>query len=265
MSLTSIAIVAGLAILTLWGVVAPRGQWRVLTTWNRRSAWDGGPSSISVGIHRTVAILATLALLLTGWNLVAAYVATVTASVRTTSVVHEMWGYPTPMIVDRIVENATTAPSGLVQQPVVRYRAVNSAKRTPAYLFELPDWNRIATRANDGYIGTQPPVGIDALDSASIVVQLRGDSRCIPRTAVVVENTTTIAIGVFYGRPAAAPGAKAVAINSCTASPKANDAVSVLLPLSLAAAVGKRHVTNLDGSPIPLATDAPTATPTPAP
>lgn len=263
MSLTSIAIVAGLAILTLWGVVAPRGQWRVLTAWNRRSVWDGGPSSLSVGIHRTVAVLATVALVITGWSLVGAYAATVTASVRTTSVVHTMWGYPTPMIVDRIVENATVAPSGLVQQPILRYQAVSTSKHTPAYLFELQDWNRIATRANDGYIGTQPPVGIGALDSASIVVQLRGDSRCIPRTAVVVENTATIAIGVFYGRPAAAPGAKSVAINSCKPTPEAKDALSVLLPLSLSAAVGKRHVTNLDGPPIPLATDDPSPTPTP--
>jgi hypothetical protein len=262
-SLTSIAIVAGLAILTLWGVVAPRGQWRVLTAWNRRSAWDGGPSSLSVGIHRTVAVLATVALLITGWNLLEAYVATVSASVRTTSVVHRMWGYPTPLVVDRIVANVTTAPPGLVQQPIARYQPVDTLKHTPAYLFELPDWNRVATRANDGYIGTQPPVGIGALDSASIVVELRGDSRCIPRQAVVVENKTTVAIGVFYGRPAAAPGAKPVAIDSCKPTPAAKDSLNLLLPLSLSASVGKRHVTNLDGSPIALATDSPAPTPTP--
>jgi hypothetical protein len=262
-SLTSIAVVAGLAILTLWGVVAPRGQWRVLTAWNRRSAWDAGPSSLSVGIHRTVAVLATVALVITGWNLVGAYVGTITASVRTTSVVHQMWGYPTPMVVDRIVENATAAPIGLVQQPIVRYQPVNTAKHTPAYLFELPDWNRITARANDGYIGTQPPVGIEALDSASIVVQLRGDARCIPRAAMVVENKTTIAIGVFYGRPAAAHGSKSAAINSCKPSPVLKDTLSVLLPLSLSQPVGKRHVTNLDGSSIAAATDSPTPTATP--
>ncbi len=250
MSLTSIAIVAGLAILTLWGVVAPRGQWRVLTAWNRRSPWDGGPSALSVGIHRTVAIIATLALLFTGWGLMQGYLASITASARSTSTVHALWGYPTPMVVDRIVENSTTRPAGLVQQPVVAYEPVAAQQHSPAYLFELPTWNRLITPKGDGYIGTQPPVGIRALDSASIVVQLRGDPRCIPREAVVVENATTIAIGVYYGRPNPGKGSKPVSLDSCKTTVPAKDAVSVLLPLSLSAPVGKRHVTNLDGSRI---------------
>ncbi len=242
-------MLCGLAVLTVWGVVAPRGQWRALAGWTRREPYASEPGPISVGVHRFVAVLATVGLVLAGWLLWAQYQNTLPKPPKPISAVEQMWGAPDPVVVNRVVSGAADEPTGFVVQPLLRYQALDGTRRSPNYLFDLHPWNLSKEQLAGGLIGVDPSPGLAALDSASIVVQVRGDKNCIPRAVYAVEGSTSIAIAVYYGRPGAANSTS----SDCKAVPPANSSMSVLIPIDLADPVGKRTITNLDGSPVPVA------------
>jgi len=98
-----------------------------------------------------------------------------------------------------------------------------------------------------------PSVGLTALDTANIVVQVRADSRCTPQQVLVVQSSTAIAIAVYYGRPVGESlDAKALAA-PCDPMATGDKSSSVLIPIDLGASVGNRAVLTLEGTPISLA------------
>lgn len=246
-----IAILCGLTVLTLWGVVAPRGQWRVLAGWTRRNSAASEPGPVSVGVHRFVAILATVALGFAGWAIWAQYQATLPQPPKATSAIEQMWGAPDPVVLNRVISGATGQPTGLVTQPILRYQAVDAAHRSPNYLFALSAWKLSSTQADGGLVGSVPRPGHSALDSASIVVQVRGASNCIPRAVYTNETSTIITIGVYYGTP----GTETATPTDCNPAASDKKSVSVLVPVELAGPVDKRAVQNVDGSSVKVVAD----------
>jgi hypothetical protein len=244
--MTTIAILGGLAILTLWGAIAPRGQWRVLAGWTRSRPYASEPGPVSVGVHRFVAILATVALVFGGYLLYAQYERSLPQPPKPISALQKMWGAPAPMVVDRVIQSKPI-PTGLVAQPILHYQALDGSERSPDYLFDLARWKPVDSA---GIVGATPPPGLSALDSASIVVQVRGDKNCIPRSASVAENATSLTIGIYYGRPDVAGSAPAN-VADCTPAPTGPDSVSVLIPLQLQGPVDKRMVKDTAGTTIP--------------
>lgn len=250
MGLLLIAIVFGLAILTVWGFVSPRGQWRVLTGWSRSNQYGSEPGSIAVGIHRTVAGIAIAILVISGFSLQGEHRKTVPKPAARISAVHLMWGAPDPLVVNRVVTAGATPPGGLARQPILRYQAVNGAHRDPSYLFDLGVFERPGTHKADGYIGTNPAAGLAALDTADLVVQVRADRRCIPYQMVVIESETSVSLGVFYGQPTTATAGSAATLADCGTALAAPESVSMLIPVELSNPLLNRAVVNLDGSPI---------------
>jgi hypothetical protein len=249
-----IVILLGLVVLTIWGAVAPRGQWRVLAAWTRRNPYASEPGPVSVGVHRAFAIVATIALGYGGFGLLGLHPTSVPQAGTPTSVVQRLWGSPDPHIVNRVVPPILAPPNGLVQQPVLRYQAMDGAHRMPSYLFTLKPWTRTGTVAGEGYIGVDPPVGLTALDTSSIVLQVRGDPNCLPRAVVAVETEKTVAVAVYYGRPDTAPRETYVNVANCSTVLSEAESVSVLIPVPLRSLVGTRTVVGLDSKPIPEAT-----------
>ncbi len=248
-----IAILAALAVLTVWGAIAPRGQWRVLAGWTRRNAYAGEPGPVSVGVHRVVAIIATVSLAFGGCTLWRQYENALPKPAAPPSELQQMWGAPDPLLVNRVIDSASAVPAGLVNQPVLRYQVVDSSRRSPNYLFSLHAWVPKIALANGGLVGAAPGPGLSALDTAAIVVQVRGDKNCIPRSVYATEDSSTVVLSVYYGRPDAAAGQPPATLSDC--KPVASDAesISVLIPIRLQESVGNRVVHNLDGSAIRLA------------
>jgi hypothetical protein len=254
-SLTTIAILVGLAVLTVWGVIAPRAQWRVLAGWSRRNSYANEPGPVSVGIHRTVSIVATVVLAFASVALYNQYRTEVPEAPPSPSALEKMWGNPAPVIVDRVIAPQTSSPTGLVRQPILSYQPMDGARRIPAYLFDLRDWAPKIAATDSGIVGVAPSPGLTGLDSASLVLHVRGDRNCVPRSVVAVESATTVAVAVFYGRPNPQVGDTSFALADCTPAAVGEGAVSVLVPVVLANLVDKRAVVNLDGSAIPATPD----------
>lgn len=248
-----IALLVSFAVLTVWGVIAPRGQWRVLAGWTRNNPYAGEPGPISVGVHRLVAILATLGLVFGSLVLWQQYEMSLPQPPPPVSRLQQMWGAPDPVVVNRVIDSVSAAPSDLVVQPILRYQLVDTSLRAPNYLFDLHSWKLTGALAVGGLLGAQPSPGLSALDTAAIVVQVRGDRACIPRAVYATESATTVVIAVFYGRPDPASGTAPVALNECRPLSSDADSTSVLIPIRLPEDVGKRVVQNFDGSPIPAA------------
>jgi hypothetical protein len=263
-NLSLVFVLGGLTILTAWGFVAPRSQWRALTGWSRREPSSGEPGALIVGILRCVAGIALAALAVGGASMVGGTSVAGGASVaggplgpsrhsseRTiTDPVRLLWGTPDPVVVNRVFVPVNTPPTGLTRTAVLRYQAVSPKNRSPSYLFSLSTYARPHASATDDYLGADPTVGLTALDTANIVVQVRADSRCIPQQVFVVESNTAIALAVYYGRPAGESlDAKALA-TPCDAKAVGDRSSSVLIPIDLGAAIGDRAVLNLEGTSI---------------
>ncbi len=251
-NLPLVVVLGGLTILTLWGFLAPRSQWRMLTGWSHREPTGGEPGAVIVGIHRLVAGIALVGLALGGVSMVSGlFGPTAPVGERViTDPVRVLWGSPDPAVINRVFVPVNTAPTGLVREPALRFQAVSAKNRTPDYLFSLPVYARPHATTTDGYLGADPTIGLSALDTADIVVQVRADKRCTPQQVLVVESSTAIVIAVYYGRPAGEPlDAKALA-TPCNPQASADKSSSVLIPIALGAAVGQRAVLSLEGTPI---------------
>jgi len=251
-NLPLVIVLGGLTILTLWGFAAPRSQWRVLTGWSNRDPSGDEPGAVIIGIHRLVAGIALVGLAIGGASVVSGLVdPSGQASERAiTDPVRLLWGTPDPTVVNRVFVPVTVAPAGLTREPAIRYQAVNAKTRSPGYLFSLGTYSRPLASPTDGYLGAKPAVGLSALDTADIVVQVRADRRCTPQQVLVVESNTAIVVAVYYGRPVGESlDAKALTA-PCDPKASGDRSSSVLIPIDLEGAVAKRAVVSLEGTPI---------------
>ncbi|MET4780881.1 hypothetical protein [Glaciihabitans sp. UYNi722] len=245
-----IAVLVALLILTLWGFISPRGQWRVLTGWSRRDPYVSEPGAVVLGIHRLVAAVALVGVVAVGISLYTAPQRSLANPEIRAPVKELAWGLPEPAVVNRVFAPLDAQPGGLVVQPVLAYEAVDGSKRDPSYLFDLKSFAHSGTANGGGYIGTDPSAGLSALDMADIVVQVRGDKRCIPYQVAVIETESTITVGVYYGQPDTKDHANIAHITECATDGAEADSTSVLVPINLSDGVLNRAVVNFDGSPI---------------
>lgn len=242
-------IAATLGIVLLWGIFAPRSQWRALAGWSSSDPHRSEPGGAAYTVRRllagagvlalaTVVLVATAPVWLSGAQPVAPGL----------SVVEQMWGKPAPQIVNRSIKPLTAPPSGLVEFPILGFQPFDEEAGSPEYLARLTTFTRLGVQQIPGYIGTLPDVGFSGVDFAELVVNTRGPILCIPRQAVVIESETTVQIGIFYGLPDSSDGSGVDHAAGCPLDSTLTG--SVLIPIPLAAPVGSREVQALDGTPL---------------
>lgn len=247
-----IAVLVGLLIPTLWGFIAPRAQWRVLTGWSRRNPYVDGPGAVALSLHRLVAGAALIGVVAVGISLYTVPTRSLAnPAVRVSPPPKALvWGSPEPVVVNRVFTPLSAPPRGLVVEPILGYQAVEGSSRDPSYLFDLKDFTHPGTADGDGFIGANPPTGLSALDLSDIVVQVRGDKRCIPYQVAVAETDTTVSIGVYYGQPGSPSDPNIAHLTDCATDGGKSDTTSTLIPIRLSNGVLGREVLNFDGSPI---------------
>lgn len=236
-----------LGLVFLWGLLAPRGQWRALVGWSTADQHRHEPGGAAYGLRRLISALGLLGLAVVVGVSASSALARVPGAAPTHGPLTLMWGDPPPLVVNRIIPPDAAAPPGLTEIPISGYQAYENGD-LPAYLSGLRDFELLGNNDPGGYVGTYPPIGNGALDFADVVLNVRGPILCIPRSVVVLQSDTEVRVGVFYGLPRAADGSEPDSLVGCPAD--ATLTGSVLIPLDLGVALGERALLGLDGSPL---------------
>lgn len=244
-----IVVVVSLAVILLWGLLAPRSQWRVLVSWSQRNPRVDEPSGAAYTLYRLVAALGIVTMVVSGVLTNRALVGNQPVPAPPPTAAELMWGSPVPVVVNRVIHPVEKVPTGLVDQPILGYQAVSGKSRQPSYLFSLPVFGIGAATTTNGLVGTIPTPGLEALDTAGIVVQVDGDPVCFPHQVVVREDSKSVHIGVFYGRASLPDGSNAENVTNCVTRASGRN-VSTLVPIVLEYSLGDRSVLTLDGDAI---------------
>ena len=243
-----LVVVASIVLVFVWGLIAPRSQWKTLAAWSYRDPRKDEPSGLAFGIQRTLSGAGVLFFGFVGFAGLGEHLASLPPEPVALTSLQQMWGAaPAPQVVNRIVQGAFAPPTGLVERPIEGYQVVNNEENEPRYLHLLNKFAPQQNLAGSGMIGTEPGRGFTALDSAELVVNVRAWVGCIPRQAVVIETDTTVKLAVYYGLPNAADGTAADPAE-CNRPPFVQK--SALLPIDLAEPLGARELQTLDGVPI---------------
>lgn len=241
-------VAATLGAVLLWSLFAPRSSWRSLTGWSVSDPHGNEPGGTGYGLRRLVSGLGAL-----GFAAVLVVIAgsslagTFPVPPSPPSAVRVMWGTPDPQVVNRVVVPVAAAPADLQQIPIIGYQAFTNSG-APSYLTRLKQYTLLGKASPAGYIGRVPDEGLAAIDTAALVVNVRGPLLCLPRQAVVIETDATVQIGIFYGLPDSADGSLVDHLAGCPLD--APLTASVLIPIPLANSVGDRKVQTLDGKDI---------------
>lgn len=257
-ALLLIALVS-LGVVFLWGLLAPRSQWRVLVSWSYRDPHANEPTGSSYTLYRVIAALGIVTMIVSGLLAYQSWAAHQPPPKPPPTAVERMWGDPAPVVVNRVVHALENAPAGLVEQPILGYQAVSGQTRQPLYLFTLATFDLDSATVENGYIGSDPTTGLVALDTAGIIVHVAGDPQCFPHAAVVREDKVAVRIAVYYGQPKLPDGSNAADVADCNTRASARN-VSTLIPLPLNAPLGDRDVQTLSGDAIrsvPVISDRP--------
>ena len=246
-----------MGVVFLWGVFAPRSQWRALSGWSVSDPHVNEPGGAAYLARR----------LLSGMGLVGlATVMFVTSTAGMTPIrsappmddIERMWGSPAPQFVERVFLTYSEPPAGLVEMPVIAYQAFEEDVDKPDYFLRLDRFTLLGESDIPGYIGQPPDEGFSAIGFADLVVQVRGPLLCIPREALVVETEDAVTIAIYYGLPdpersrdedgteVEAPAPDHVA--GCSTDDPVT--ASLLIPVDLANPVGDRTVLTVDGDRI---------------
>ncbi len=243
-----IAVSGMLSALLVWGLVAPRSQWRVLVGWSTADPDAAEPGNGVHGIRRTICAIGLVGVLavvgVQGWQHFAArpHVA------ADASALAQMWGKPTPRLIDRIVTPFTSAPDRLVPGAVVGIEKLTRGT-PPGYLANLPRWDELGNSQPVGLVGAAPTSGLSGYGSSDALLSVRGPLNCIPRAAVVTATESAVKIGVYWGLPGSSR-------QDSTAACDMDDPVlqTVLLPIRLSVSLTTQALLTEAGAPIPLVT-----------
>lgn len=248
-------IATSLGVYLLWGLLAPRSQWRALAAWSVANPNANEPGGSSFGWRRLLSGLGVLGLAVVG--VLAAtpgLLAALPQEARITAPVQQMWGSPAPQLVDRTVYGSSAPPAGLVEFPVLGYQNLDELDELPPYLLDLTPYALLGDSSPSGFVGAPPPVGFSGIGTADLVVNVRGPVLCIPREVVVIESETSVQIAVYFGLPdpkaSSDPDAPAPPAPDHVAACTTGDSItgSILIPITLADYLGDRTVESLDGS-----------------
>lgn len=248
-----ISVAGVLGLFFLWGLVSPRSQWHVLVGWTRTDPRTSEPGSVAYATSRFVSMLGLLTVLAIGvsWA-VGAIEFDEDGSGRPPTTAERVWGSPRPYVVDRVFTPLAAPPEGLVEQQVTGYQRVIGFEQSPSYLFATGKIRAAGLATQPGFLGVVPLPGTVALDTADLVVHVRGDNRCIPQQVVVVPVDGAVQIGVFFGQPNPADGSNAENLGECDLAPETADSRGFVIPIDLVDALGDRVVQSLAGEPVAL-------------
>ncbi len=241
-------VLVSLGIVFLWGLVSPRSQWRVLASWSYRDPYLNEPTGIVYGIYRVVAVIGILSMVVSGTLVFQVQAENTPEPPKPATAAELMWGSPEPVVVNRVIQPAKAIPSGLVDQPILGYQAMEGKTRQPPYLFALDQFDIPEAISDNGLIGVDPDIGLAALDMAKLVVRVSGDPQCFPHAAVVRETGEAVSIAIYYGR-AKPTGSVVTNVDKCQVLASGLN-ISTIIPVPLAEPLGGRVVLALDGSPI---------------
>ncbi|MCC6270836.1 MAG: hypothetical protein IT190_06130 [Microbacteriaceae bacterium] len=248
MATLTLIVLVSLGIVFLWGLLSPRSQWRVLVSWSYRDPYRNEPTGIVYGLYRVIAVIGIASMVVSGVLVYRVQLENEPKPPVPPTAVELMWGSPEPVVVNRVLQPVKTPPTGLVDQPILGYQGMVGKTRQPPYLFSLAHFDIPEAITDNGLIGTDPSVGLVALDTAGLVVRVAGDPQCFPHAAVVKETDDTVTIGIYYGR-AKPTGSNVGNVDQCQVLASALN-VSTIIPIPLVEPLGDRAVRTLDGSPI---------------
>lgn len=237
-----------LGIVLLWGLFAPRSQWRALQGWSMSDPHGNEPSTSTYVLRQVLFAVGLVGMGAVALSLYLSYLASLPPPPKPLTPIEQMWGSPDPDIVNRVVTPLTLPPAGLVEQPILGFQEFIVDEPLPEYLIELDHFVRLGDTDVSGMIGEAPPTGSSALEFADMMVHVRGDVLCIPREVVVVETAETVRIAIYYGRPNADDGGSSDHASACPPNPSVS--LSLLVPIDLAEPLGDREVQTLDGKTI---------------
>ncbi len=244
-----LVVLVSLGVVFLWGLFAPRSQWRVLVSWSYRDPHANEPSGSAYTLYRVIAALGIATMVVSGLLAYRSWADAQPPPKPPPTAVERMWGDPAPVVVNRLVSRLQTPPSGLVDQPILGYQAVNGQTRQPPYLFGLATFDLDSATAENGYIGSEPATGLVALDTAALVVFVAGDPQCFPHAAVVREDVKSVLVAIYYGQAKLPDGSNAADVANCNTRASGLN-IPTLIPIPLNAPLGDRAVLTLSGDPI---------------
>ncbi|HNP15228.1 MAG TPA: hypothetical protein PKI99_02035 [Terrimesophilobacter sp.] len=242
-------VLVSLGAIFLWGLLAPRSQWRVLVSWSYRDPHTDEPSGSAYLLYRVVAALGIATMVTSGILTYQDHLNNLPKPPAPPTAVQVMWGTTPPVVVNRVITSVGTAPKNLVDQPILGYQAVDGQTRQPPYLFKLAPFVLDTATTENGYIGKDPDPGLTALDTAELVVQVKGDPRCFPHAAIVRETDETVSVAIFYGQSNPTDGAHTENLADCNVLASGAN-VSTLIPIPLASPLKDRTVLTLEGDAI---------------
>jgi hypothetical protein len=236
-------IAVTLGVLLIWGLVAPRGQWRILRAWSVADPHRNEPGGAVFGWIRLSAAVGVIGLAVVGIVGASAVVASLPKPPRPPTPVQIMWGSPVPHLLNRVSLNLGAPPAGLAEMPVLGYQTLDDG--IPNYVLELRPYTLLGDPEPPGIEGTEPEKDSSAIGVSNLLVHVRGPVLCIPREIVVIETETTVQIGVYYGVPNDPAGAPVDHVASC--SPDDPLTGSLLIPVQLSGPVLDREIVDLAG------------------
>ncbi len=242
-------LLASLAVLLFWGVIAPRSLWKVAASWSYRNPHFDEPTGSAFAISRLIAGLGLTALLIAGFVSWQVWLSRQPVPPPPPTQVELMWGKPEPVVLNRVITGGTKIPTDLVSQPVLGFQAVKGQTRQPVYLFSLKNFDLEDATDSNGLVGHPPGPGLLALDTADLVVKVAGDARCFAHQVVVRETATEVQIGVYYGQKKPADGSNDDQLASCLVTSNPQN-LPTLIPIQLQEPLDKRAVVDMNGYPI---------------
>lgn len=242
-------VLVSLGVVFLWGLLAPRSQWRVLVSWSYRDPHANEPSGSAYLVYRLVAVLGFATMVVSGILAYRSVEAAQPPPAPPPTAVERMWGSPDPVVVNRVITTVDQPPEHLVRQPILGYQGVSGLTRQPPYLFALRAFSLESATTENGYVGSDPTPGLTALDTADLVVFVAGDPACFPHQVLVRESDKSVTIAVYYGQADPPDHSNAESLADCTTRASARN-VPTLLPIALAAPLKDRAVVTIDGDAI---------------
>lgn len=244
-----LACVVVLSGVLLWGLIAPRSQWRVLFGWSTHDPDASEPGDGVHGLRRALSALGLLGVLAVGGLQLAALVLDRPIEGPEPTALDRMWGTPTPRLVDRVVVPTTEVPERYIASAIDGYQALDRGY-PPNYLADLPRFSFLGEPSPSGLVGSAPVSGFTGYGSGDLIVSVDGPLACIPRLVVATETELIVQLGVFWGLPGAVDQDHAA---GCDLDSPVTQ--TVLVPVQLTGELGDRLLVSLDGVPLSEADD----------
>ena len=243
-----ISLLGLLGLLFLWGVVSPRTQWHVMIGWSRSDSRSSEPGSVAYATSRVLSLvgLIVISAMSLGW-LVGAIAVSRPGTERAPGMTEMVWGEPRSYVVDRVFTSLAAPPDGLVPQAISGYQLVQGPSKTPNYLFTAGKIREAGQANQPGFLGVVPLPGTVALDTADLVLHVRGDDRCIPQQVVVAVVEGGVQLGVYFGQPTPAEAENATDVANCDPDPPLGRTRGYLIPVDLIDDLDGAAVQSLDG------------------